>query len=120
MAARAMTKRERARLAGYINGFLGSVFLTMAAYLLVVQHTLSNHVLIGVIAILALIQFVVQLLCFLHMGTETRPRWKLAVFLFMIIIVVILVGGSLWIMANLNKNMNTKQVNQYLNSQDGL
>jgi cytochrome o ubiquinol oxidase subunit IV len=57
---------------------------------------------------------------FLHLGRETRPRWKLAVFLFMLGVILILVFGSLWIMTNLNYRMMPKQMVQYMNSQAGL
>ena len=68
-----------------------------------------------------LAQFFTQLLFFLHLGRETKPRWKLLVFLFMTMIVAILVFGSLWIMYNLNYHMTLQQMYQYLNNQgDGL
>jgi cytochrome o ubiquinol oxidase operon protein cyoD len=107
-------------LKSYVIGFIFSIYLTVTAYLLVVDHTLSGWALMLLIASLALAQFLVQLLFFLHLGRETKPRWKLLVFIFMIVIVVILVGGSLWIMANLNYHMTQSQINTYLRSQDGL
>jgi cytochrome o ubiquinol oxidase subunit IV len=108
-------------VATYINGFVLSVALTLAAYLLVVQHALSSRVVIAGIVTLALAQFMVQLVCFLHLGRETKPRWKMMVLLFMVMVVVILVFGSLWIMSNLDYNMNNpKDVNTYLRNQDGI
>ena len=109
-----------ATLMAYINGFVLSVALTVGAYLLVTHHALSTRLTIAAIATLAMVQFLAQLYFFLHLGRETRPRWKLLVFGGMITVVVILVAGSLWIMANLNYHMNTTQINNYLNSQDGL
>lgn len=111
---------HRVMLASYITGFVLSIYLTVMAYLLAVYHIASNHVLIGLVALLALIQFVVQLIFFLHLGSDERPRWRLVTFLFMLMVVVILVAGSLWIMANLNYHMNPSDVNHYLQSQDGL
>lgn len=98
-------------LRGYIIGFVLSLLLTLVAYLFVNEHVGSSHslfpheLLVPLLAVFALSQFVVQLVFFLHLGTETRPRWKLLVFWFMIIVVLILVVGSLWIMQNLNYNM---------------
>ena len=109
-----------ATLAAYINGFVLSVVLTMGAYLLVTHHGLSNRLTIAAITTLAMAQFLAQLYFFLHLGRETRPRWKLLVFGGMIVVVVILVAGSLWIMSNLNYHMSTQQINNYLDSQDGL
>lgn len=108
-----------ATLRSYVSGFVLSVCLTVAAYLIVTRHTLSMHILIAAIVVLALVQFMVQLFFFLHLGRETKPRWKLGVFAFMIVIVAILVFGSLWIMNNLNYRMTPQQINQYMQDQDG-
>src|ERR1035437_895088 len=95
----------RGTLASYVTGYIFSVYLTFAAYLAVYNHLFKHLVLTGVIVGLALVQFIVQLVFFLHLGRETKPRWRLAVLIFMIIIVLILVVGSLWIMSNLNYHM---------------
>jgi cytochrome o ubiquinol oxidase operon protein cyoD len=50
---------------------------------------------------LAIAQLLVQLFCFLHLGQESKPRWNLVALVFALFIVVVLVGGTLWIMHNL-------------------
>lgn len=110
----------RLKLGSYVSGFVLSIFLTLAAYLMVVNHGASRRILIGVVVFLALIQFGVQSFFFLHLGKESKPKWKLAVFIFMISIVLIIVFGSLWIMNNLNYQLSIPQQVQYLNGQDGL
>lgn len=107
---------------GYLNGFALSIYLTLTAYLLVTHRVFANHVLIYVVIGLALLQFLVQVLFFLHLGRETKPRWKLMVFLFMLLIVGVLVLGSLWIMSNLNYHhpSTPADISKYLNNQDGL
>jgi cytochrome o ubiquinol oxidase operon protein cyoD len=57
---------------------------------------------------------------FLHLGRETKPRWKLAVFVGMIIIVAILAFGSLWIMANLNYHMAPSQTDTFIVKDEGI
>jgi cytochrome o ubiquinol oxidase subunit IV len=79
-----------------------SAILTLDAYLLVTKHALSGNQLIAALATLAIIQLITQLVFFLHLGRESKPRWNLAVFAFMLIVLVIVVFGSLWIMTNLN------------------
>jgi cytochrome o ubiquinol oxidase operon protein cyoD len=111
---------ERLSLGKYIFGFLGSIALTLTAYLLVTHHATNKDVLVGVLAGLAIIQFIVQMVFFLHLGDERRPRWKLMVAVFMLGVVLIVVFGSLWIMNNLNYRMTPQQVQQYLKSQDSL
>ncbi len=105
----------------YVVGFVTSIILTLTAFTLIeLRDYLSESAIIGVIVALAMTQFLVQLFCFLHLGRETRPRWKLAVFYFMIGVVLILVIGSLWIMSNLNYRMGHEQMTEYLKSQDSL
>ena len=110
----------RGTLASYVSGYILSIYLTVTAYLAVYNHLFSNTLLAVVIVALALVQFVGQLLFFMHLGRETKPRWKLAVTLFMIMVVGILVGGSLWIMTNLNYRMTPSQEENYMNNQQGI
>ncbi len=101
----------------YVGGYILSLALTAVAYALVRQHAYTRGVLIGLIIGLALVQFGVQLVCFLHLG---RGKWKSLAFWMMVIVVLILVLGSLWIMQNLNVRMTPQQINQYMQSQDSL
>lgn len=105
----------------YIVGFIYSLALTLAAYTLVSNKVIAGNVLLLTLMGLAAVQLFVQLLFFLHLGRGADRRWNLMVFGLMAIVLVILVGGSLWIMYNLNYHMPTnQQVNKYLQSQDGL
>lgn len=89
----------------YLLGFLICLVLTLASYFLVVEHVLTGiHLFIG-LSILMLAQAIVQLFFFLHIAMEPKPRWHLSTFLFMVMIVIILAGGSLWIMYHLNYNV---------------
>ena len=103
----------------YIAGFILSLSLTLVAYVIVSQHLLNRGTIAAIIC-LAVVQLFVQLVFFLHLGRESKPRWNLAVFSMAAIVVLILVLGSLWIMNHLNYNMNPERVKQYLQSQDGL
>lgn len=111
---------ERIKLSTYISGYILSIGLTLAAYLMVTHHTLSYWPLLYAICGLAFLQFLVQLVFFLHLRVETKPRWKLLVLLLMVLVVGILVAGSIWIMNNLNYRMSPQQINNYMQSQDGL
>jgi len=85
----------------YVIGFILSIILTMIAYFIVAERLLNNFVLDVTISIIALAQVLCQLLFFLHLGDEPKPRWNLHAFFFMLLVVVIIVGGTLWIMYNL-------------------
>ncbi len=99
------SKAKNGSITSYVTGFIFSLILTLSAYLLVVKQALIYWVLIFVIIGLGLIQMVIQLLFFLHLGSEFKPRWNLLSFLFMTIVVILLVGGSLWIMYSLENRV---------------
>jgi len=98
-------------LLSYVSGFVLSLVLTFIAYYLVDQHVHSGHetfshgFLYGTIIVLAVVQLVVQLVFFLHLGRDSRPHWNLIVFTYAALLLVIIVVGSLWVMAHLNYNM---------------
>ena len=105
-----------------ITGYVLALCLTLTAYLIVVAHLYTYFWTMAIIFALALTQLVVQLIFFLHFGKESRPRWNLTAFWFMLIFLVILVAGSIWIMANLNYNMmqmTPEQMNLYMMDQSG-
>jgi len=111
----------RITIKSYVYGFIGSLLLTFGAYSVGVRHSLSRWWLIGVLVGLALVQFILQLVSFLHLGKDKRRRWDWLVFIFMVGTVLIIVLGSLWIMSNLNYHMSLQQQYQYLNNQgDGI
>lgn len=99
--------------ASYVAGFVLSLLLTLTAYWLVLQHKnshqplFSHRFLIITIIVLAVTQLFVQLVFFLHLDSESRPRWNLLVTSLAAIVVLILVLGSLWIMNNLNYHMDS-------------
>lgn len=114
-------------LAQYIFGFGWSVVLTGVAYWLVNVHVTSHHntlphpLLIPLLGGLAILQAIIQLIFFLHVGEETKPRWKAVTLWVMLVIVLIVVLGSLWVMSNLNRHMPTPtQITNYVQGQDSL
>ena len=109
-------------LMSYTWAFISCLIISIVAYSVAVSESLSDRTAVAIIAGLAIVQCVIQLQRFLHLGTEFRPRWKLWIFVLMLTIAVIVVGGSLWIMDNLNYRMlhSPNQMNEYVESQDGL
>lgn len=85
----------------YFIGFISSLALTAFAFFLVVQKYSSPEIL----GALALVQALIQLRFFLHLGQEKKPYWETIVFLFMTLVLLIIVIGSLWIMNDLNARM---------------
>lgn len=86
-------------------GFVLSFVLTVAAYLIVVHHHVSAEAIPITVAGIAFVQALIQLVFFLHLGLESKPHWNTITFLFVVLVIVIVIGGSLWIMDNLNYNL---------------
>lgn len=86
----------------YYIGFIASLFLTALSFSLAITGLFSGHVLIYTLIFLALVQAVVQLRFFLHLGQEPKPRWETMIFYFMVLVLLIIALGSLWIMHDLN------------------
>lgn len=89
-------------LKGYIFGFVSSIILTLLAYYFVVWNVLSKGPLILTVLSLGLVQTVVQLIFFLYLGKEEKPRRNLLIFLFMVLVLFIVIGGTMWIMYSLD------------------
>jgi len=107
----------------YIIGYLLSIALTLIAPALIWLHEYNHHrfpthqELYISVTILALAQLAVQLLFFLHVGRESKPRWNVAALTFAGIVVCILVGGTLWIMHNLANGQVDSMSRIFINSQ---
>lgn len=106
----------------YTIGFIGSLILTLASYVLVVHHLLSGREAVFALALLALLQFLVQMRCFLHLDFSPASRERLFMLGFALVIVLILVSGSIWILWNLDSRMmpTTQEMEQYIKTQPGI
>lgn len=85
----------------YAIGFISSLILTTLSFGLVMTKTSTPLLLVA----LALLQAVFQLIFFLHLGQEAKPRSETLIFIFMVVILLIVALGSLWIMYDLNERM---------------
>lgn len=108
MNERVKTDHSYGNLATYSAGFGLSLLLTGFAFWLVHRHVASHHLspsdnfMLMALAILSIVQLAVQLVFFLHLDRESKPRWNNIVMLFALLTVFILVFGSIWIMTNLD------------------
>lgn len=93
-------------LSSYVVGIILCIVLTLIAFGLVEKRLLTDTMLYITLSALAIVQLLVQSICFLRLNVSKEGRWNLLPFLFTILIIAILVGGSLWIMYNLNYNMS--------------
>lgn len=95
-------KEWHGSLKAYVVGFISCLLLTSCSFLLVITKPFAVHIIVYIIVALALIQAIFQLLFFLHVGQEAKPKWETIVFAFMLLILLIISIGSLWIMHDLN------------------
>lgn len=86
-------------------GFVMSLVLTVAVYRHLTHNELSGSVLTFTIVGFAILQAIIQLVFFLHLGLESKPHWGMITFLFTVLVILIVIGGSLWIMSNLNYDL---------------
>lgn len=92
-------------LKSYIIGFFLCLFLTGASFLLVTYKLLDGRPLVYALIALGVLQAFIQMLFFLHVGQEAKPRWETISFCFMVMCVLIIVIGSIWIMNDLDERM---------------
>lgn len=86
----------------YLIGFFGSIILTVISFTFAALNFLPTYPLIAVLILLAISQAVLQLVFFMHMGKEEKPRWMMLLFYFMALVLLIVVLGSIWIISDLD------------------
>ena len=90
----------------YLTGFALALVLTAIPFALVAFEALPRLPLLILIAAAAVAQIVVHLRYFLHLDLTTTPRENLVAIVFAAILIFIMVGGSLWIMFDLQQRMS--------------
>lgn len=86
-------------------GFIASVILIVATYHFVKHSELSNFALTATIFGSAIAQALIQLVFFMHLGFESKPHWNTITFFFTLLVIILIIGGSVWIMNNINYNL---------------
>jgi cytochrome o ubiquinol oxidase operon protein cyoD len=93
-------------LRGYLIGFAAAAILTAVPFWIVMTGAIPNPVAASAILILlAVAQILVHTFAFLHVNARAQGGWTLIAYVFTAVLVVITIGGSLWIMYHLNLNM---------------
>jgi len=90
-----------------IGGSLGPIdkVLDIFAYGEVITGKMPHHLIIVGVIVLAILQISVHLRYFLHLSFGSPQNWNLLAILFALFIIIIMVGGTLWIMNDLNGHM---------------
>ncbi|MDW5376025.1 cytochrome o ubiquinol oxidase subunit IV [Halomonas sp. HP20-15] len=99
-------KSERSsELRSYVIGYVLALILTLTPFAIVAWSDLTPVTQWSVIGACALIQVVVHFRFFLHVSLARQKREDLHLILFTTLILVIMVGGTLWIILNLYTRM---------------
>ncbi|WEK56412.1 MAG: cytochrome o ubiquinol oxidase subunit IV [Candidatus Cohnella colombiensis] len=82
----------------YVIGFVMSLVLTIIPIVIVMNDLLEGVSAKVVLMVAAILQFVVQLVYFMHLREEKKPRYNFMVLILGLVIVLTVVAGSIWIM----------------------
>ncbi|MFW5436885.1 cytochrome o ubiquinol oxidase subunit IV [Paenibacillus apiarius] len=85
-------------LKSYTIGFLFSIVLTIIPVTAVLYGWAEGMTNTIVLMTAAVLQFVVQLIYFMHLREEKKPRYNLVTLILGLIILLVIVIGSMWIM----------------------
>ena len=93
------------RLLGYLVGLGLAVLLTATSFFIAGTNLVWQPSIPVAIIVLAIAQMGVHLVFFLHITTGPDNANNVLALAFGLLIVFLVIGGSLWIMANLNERM---------------
>jgi cytochrome o ubiquinol oxidase operon protein cyoD len=93
------------RIVGYLVGLGFAVLLTATSFYVAGTDLVWQPSIPVALVVLAIAQMGVHLVFFLHVTTGPDSTNNVMALAFGVLIVILLMGGSLWIMANLNHNM---------------
>ena len=95
-----------AGIRGYLIGLAFALLLTGASFAVLRSHFVWAPAIPMALIVFAIAQMGVHLVFFLHITTGPDDTNNVMALAFGILIVLFLLGGSLWIMAHLNRNMS--------------
>ena len=93
------------RILGYLAGLGLALLLTATSFYVAGTDLVWQPSIPVALVVLAIAQMGVHLVFFLHVTTGADNTNNVLALAFGVLIVFLLIGGSLWIMANLNHNM---------------
>lgn len=95
----------RARVLAYLVGLVLAILLTLTSFFIAGTNLVWRPSIPVALTVLAIAQMGVHLVFFLHITTGPDNTNNVLALAFGLLIVLLVVGGSVWIMAHLNANM---------------
>jgi len=90
---------------GYLKGFTLALLLTIVPFGVVVWGTFGAGRTLVFLGFCALGQFIVQMRYFMHIDLSRQKREDLQLILFSTLLLVMMAGGTIWIIGNLGMRM---------------
>jgi cytochrome o ubiquinol oxidase subunit IV len=104
----------------YIVGFILSLIFTAIPYYLVVTQMVTGNLLLGTILTFAVLQMLVQIIFFLHLGRNPKMYWQIGFFVATVFAILVVTVGSVIIMSHLHGNMTPKDVTNKVANSEGV
>lgn len=105
MSGHSHAENSHGSVKSYVVGLILSIVLTIIPFGVVMSGGFGATAMVLTIVIAAVAQVLVQLVMFMHMNTKADEGWNFMSFVFTVTILVLVIGGSLWIMYHLHHNM---------------
>jgi cytochrome o ubiquinol oxidase operon protein cyoD len=105
----------------YVFGFGTALVLSVLSFIIVTGGWFASSAgTMAILLLLASIQLIIQLVCFLHLGFSGRARSRTLTLSFTILMMLVIVIGSIWIMQNLDyrMGMSGEDMNHYMQTQN--
>lgn len=96
---------DHGSVVSYLQGFVLSILLTAIPFWAVMTGQLSQGQTLATVVGLAIVQILVHLKYFLHLSFKPNSRANTVAFLFSALIIVMVVGLSVWIIISANEMM---------------
>jgi cytochrome o ubiquinol oxidase subunit IV len=98
-------KPEHGTIQSYVIGFALSLIFTLVPYFLAVNQIITGLALFSTIITFALLQMVIQVVFFLHLGRERKPRWQAGFLVATAGAIFVVTVATSWILYHLHTNM---------------
>lgn len=98
-------REKRREIRTYAIGYALALALTGAAFAFVHWPTFAARTTLALVFGLALVQMIVHLRCFLHVSLNRSSRDDLLLILFSTLIILLMVAGTIVLIANLHGRM---------------
>ncbi|MGH7068946.1 MAG: cytochrome o ubiquinol oxidase subunit IV [Acetobacteraceae bacterium] len=97
-------QEEHQEFLSYLWGLLAALALTLVPFGLVYSNAMPRHSLLIAVGVLAFLQMVVHFRFFLHLGPK-RHGDEFKLIMFTVLMLIVMIGGTLWVMFNLAGKM---------------